>query len=223
MKTFSRLSLLTLLFLSIALMLVEGTVDAQQDSLTVETVVNGNGPFGIGDSATVTFFVTPEAAVDLTVSWSGFAVTSVAGSGGVIAGPYISGSVYTTDLDTGQLVIRGRIMSQGCTYVEALWPEGSNDGLRASASAHGCIDIDPSLFVDSSVDNRELVEVGDEVTVRFFVDPPDEIPLHVSVKNIEVISIWGANDHQAPRLPSNGRRWDVSEGWPPMALGEGTL
>ena len=72
-----------------------------------------------------------------------------------------------------------------------------------TASLGGCIDIDPSLWVDSSVDDHKLVEVGDEVTVRFFVDPPDEIPLHVSVKNVEVISIWGANDHHAPILPSN--------------------
>ena len=202
MHKFSRLSVLTLLFLGIVLMLVGGTADAQQESLTVEMDVNG-GPVIIGTLVRVTFFVTPEAAVDLTISWAGFGVTSVIGAGGVIAGPYISGSVYTTDKDLGQLVIMGRIMSQGCTYVEALWPEGGNDGLTARTSVPGCIDIPSSLSVDSSVDDRELVEVGDEVTVRFFVDPPDEIPLHVSVKNVEVISIWGANDHHAPILPSN--------------------
>ena len=202
MNTFSRLNLLTLLFLGIVLMLVAGTIDAQQDGLTVETDKQG-GAIDIGDSATLIFFVTPEDAIDLTVSWAGFGVTSVVGAGGVIAGPYISGSVYTTDKDTGQLVITGRIMSQGCTYVRAFWPEGGNNGLSAEVLVPGCIDIDPSLLVDSSVDDHKLVEVGDEVMVRFFVDPPDEIPLHVSVKNVEVISIWGANDHHAPILPSN--------------------
>ena len=37
MKTFSRLSLLTLLFLGFAFMLVGSTVDAQQDGLEVTT------------------------------------------------------------------------------------------------------------------------------------------------------------------------------------------
>ena len=41
MNTFSRLNLLTLLFLGIVLMLVAGTIDAQQDGLTVETDKQG--------------------------------------------------------------------------------------------------------------------------------------------------------------------------------------
>ena len=102
MKTFSRLSLLTLLFLGFAFMLIGNTVYAQLDNLEVYTAA-GQAGYDIGDPVTLTFFVTPEDAIDLTVSWAGFGVTSVVGAGGVIAGPYISGSVYTTDKDTGSI------------------------------------------------------------------------------------------------------------------------
>jgi hypothetical protein len=176
MKTFSRLSLLTLLFLGIALILVAGTVDAQQDGLGVETDKQATA-YDIGDSATVRFTVSPEDEIDLTVSWSGINVTSVAGSGGVIAGPYISGSAYTTDKDTGQLVVRGTVVASGA-YVRALWPEGGNNGLRAEALLGGSPDA-PRIVVDPpNVNDTGLsspLQVGDtftqEIYARDFLPP----------------------------------------------------
>ena len=195
MKTFSRLNLLTLLFLGIVLMLVGGTTDvyAQETSLQVTGDTGTDKVYDVGDRMETVFTATDadgEAVegADLTITHVGLTDVTISNDG-------------TTD-EFGEVVVRGQITSS-CTYVSALWPEGGNDGLRATASLGGCIDIDPSLWVDSSVDDHKLVEVGDEVTVKFFVDPPDEIPLHVSVKNVEVISIWGANDHHAPILPSN--------------------
>ena len=197
MNTFSRLNLLTLLFLGIVLMLVGGTTDvyAQETSLQVTGDTGTDKVYDVGDRVETVFTATDtegEAVegADLTITHVGLTDVTISNGG-------------TTD-EFGEVVVRGLITSS-CVFVRALWPEGGNDGLRAEAWLAGCldIDIDPSLWVDSSVDDHKLVEVGDEVTVRFFVDPPDEIPLHVSVKNVEVISIWGANDHHAPILPSN--------------------
>ena len=176
MKTFSRLSLLALLFFGFAFMLVGSTVYAQQDGLEVETDKQATA-YDIGDSATVRFTVSPADEIDLTASWSGINVTSVAGSGGVIAGPYISGSAYTTDKDTGQLVIRGTVIASGA-YVRALWPEGGNNGLRAEALLGGSPDA-PRIVVDPpNVNGTGLsapLQVGDtftqEIWARDFLRP----------------------------------------------------
>ena len=195
MNTFSRLNLLTLLFLGIVLMLVGGTTDVYAQEASLQVTGDTDKVYDVGDRMETVFTATdadhgPVEGADLTITHVGLTDVTISNGG-------------TTD-EFGEVVVRGLITSS-CVFVRALWPEGGNDGLRAEAWLAGCldIDIDPSLWVDSSVDDHKLVEVGDEVTVRFFVDPPDEIPLHVSVKNVEVISIWGANDHHAPILPSN--------------------
>ena len=195
MNTFSRLNLLTLLFLGIVLMLVGGTTDVYAQEAFLQATGDTDKAYDVGDRMETVFTATdadhePVEGADLTITHVGLTDVTISNGG-------------TTD-EFGEVVVRGLITSS-CVFVRALWPEGGNNGLQVEAWLAGCrdIDIDPSLWVDSSVDDHKLVEVGDEVTVRFFVDPPDEIPLHVSVKNVEVISIWGANDHHVPILPSN--------------------
>jgi hypothetical protein len=175
MKTFSRLSLLTLLFLGIAFMLVGSTVEAQQDKLEVATDKK-EGDYDIGDTAEVTFVVDPAAKIGLVITWRGVSITSIAGDGGVIAGPYILGSKVTTN-DKGALVIRCTVQSAGASIV-AYWPEGGNNGLRAEAILGGAPDA-PRIVVDPpNVNDTGLsspLQVGDtftqEIYARDFLPP----------------------------------------------------
>ena len=127
MNTFSRLNLLTLLFLGIVLMLVGGTTDvyAQEASLQVTGDTGTDKEYDVGDRMETVFTATDadgEAVegADLTITHVGLTDVTISNDG-------------TTD-EFGEVVVRGQITSS-CTYVSVLWPEGGNDGLRADGIA----------------------------------------------------------------------------------------
>ena len=93
MKTFSRLSLLTLLLLGFAFMLAVDTVHAQQDQLEVYTA-GGQVEYNVGDPVLVTFAVTPPQVVNLQVDWQGVNVTGITGA----TAPYAPGNYATSSL-----------------------------------------------------------------------------------------------------------------------------
>ena len=92
MKMFSRLSLLTFVFLGIAFMLVGSTVHAQQEKLEGYTA-GGQAEYDIGDPVKVTFVVDPAKAVTLSISALGVNITSISGA----TAPFLIPGTYTTD------------------------------------------------------------------------------------------------------------------------------
>ena len=126
MKTFSRLSLLMLLFLGIAFVFVVDTVHAQQDQLAVYTA-GGQAEYNVGDQVLVTFVVDPEQRVNLQVNWQGVRITDIGGA----TAPYAPGA-YATDSKTGSLVIRDVITAPNA-YISALWDRGTADDLSSGA------------------------------------------------------------------------------------------
>ena len=139
MKTFSRLSLLTFVFLGIAFMLVGNTVYAQ--SLEVYTA-GGQAEYEIGDPVKVTFVVDPAKAVTLTISALGVNITSVSGA----TAPFLIPGTYTTDAKLGNLTVDGTITSSGA-YISAMWDRGAADDLSARADLTGSPDA-PRIVVD---------------------------------------------------------------------------
>ena len=125
MKTFSRLNLLTLLFLSIVLMLVEGTGYAE----SLEVLIL-EGQTGVGDPVGVRFVVDPAKAVILRVDAVGVEITSISGA----TAPYAIPGNYATDADAGTLIVEGRIRSSGA-YIS-----GAYDDFSATAQVPNAVD-----------------------------------------------------------------------------------
>ena len=130
MKTFSRLNLLTLLFLSIVLMLVEDTGYAE----SLEVLIL-EGQTGVGDPVGVRFVVDPAKAVILRVDAVGVEITSISGA----TAPYAIPGNYATDADAGTLLVEGKIRSSGA-YISAVWDRDANDDLSAIAQVPNAVD-----------------------------------------------------------------------------------
>ena len=143
MKTFSRLSLLTLLFLGVAFMLVVDTVHAQ--SLEVYTA-GGQAEYKIGDPVAVTFVVTPPQVVNLQVDWQGVNITSITGA----IAPYAPGN-YATEALGGTVEIKGVITAPNA-YISALWDRGAADDLSARADLGGKGDAPRIVVAPPDVD-----------------------------------------------------------------------
>ena len=181
MKTFSRLSVLTLLFLGIAFMLVGSTVYAQQGKLEVFTA-GGQAEYDIGDPVSVTFVVTPEKTVTLRITASGVNITNIGGS--LLT---VTPGDYATDAKTGSLKVDGIITSSGA-YIAAMWDRGAADDLSARADLGGRPQA-PRIVVDPpNVNGTGLsapLQVGDtftqEIWARDFIPP---------IAGIEDLSAW---------------------------------
>ena len=184
MKTFSRLSLLTLLFLGIALMLVGGTAYAQ--SLEVYTAA-GQAGYDIGDLVKVTFVVDPSQAVSLEIEAVDMDITHISGA----TAPYTIPGNYITDARAGSLVIEGILLSS-CAYISARWDRGPDDDLHARAHVAGCIGADrvfsrysttfqhPNVYkffpdVLRAFKNPEIQNVLNSVVIHHFVRDPEYI------------------------------------------------
>ena len=155
MKTFSRLSLLTLLFLGIALMLVGNTVYAQ--SLEVFTDRGQSGfPYYIGDVVQVAFVVDPpDKAVILTVTAPGVHITGISGA----TPPYTIPGNYATDTTFGTLIVQGIIVSSGA-YIAARWDRGAADDLSALADL--VVVASPDLVVEAVQAEPSTVAAGEQ-------------------------------------------------------------
>ena len=190
MKTFSRLSLLTLLFLGFALMLVGETVHAQ-DTLEVYTA-GGQAEYNIGDPVSVTFVVTPPKAVTLNITASGVSISS----------PGPPGS-YTTAADTGALTVTGTITSSGA-YIAAMWDRGAADDLSARADLTGSPDAPRIVVAPPNVNGTgqtSPLAVGDtftqEIWARDFLPPTitdlSAWQIHITY-NSKVLQFVGATE-----------------------------
>ena len=184
MKTFSRLSLLTLLFLGIALMLVGGTAYAQ--SLEVYTAA-GQAGYDIGDLVKVTFVVDPSQAVSLEIEAVDMDITHISGA----TAPYTIPGNYITDARAGSLVIEGILLS-ACADISARWDRGPNDDLEAIADLACYIGADrvfsrysntfqhPDVYrffpdVLRAFKNPEIQNVLNSVVIHHFVRDPEYI------------------------------------------------
>ena len=119
------------MFLSIAFLLVVGTAEGQQSSLEV-FITNTDQPVDIGASVEATFLVEPVDSVALYIRARGINITSIVGATATV-NPIVPGT-YSTDADTGLLVVTGTItLSSGGTYISALWDRGAADDLLVRA------------------------------------------------------------------------------------------
>ena len=184
MKTFSRLSLLALLFFGFAFMLVGSTVYAQ--SLVVYTD-RGQAGYDIGDPVRVTFVVDPSQAVSLEIEAVDMDITHISGA----TAPYTIPGNYITDARSGSLVIEGILLS-ACADISARWDRGPDNDLRAMVAVAGCIGAarvfsrysntfqHPNVYkffpdVLRTFKNPEIQNVLNPVVIHHFVRDPEYI------------------------------------------------
>ena len=158
---------------------------------SLEILEDREATYKVGDVVAATFFATingdPASGVQLTITHS-------AGIGNIA----ISNGGITNVL--GIVIVTGTIQSEAYAAITADWRAKSRQ-VRADFEV-----VNPFLFVfleDAISYNNGLVDVGAEVTVTFSAGPGGQIPLDISARNINVISIEGAINHRAPILPSN--------------------
>ena len=167
MKTFSRLSLLTLLFLGIALMLVGGTTDvyALETSLQVTGDTGKDKEYDVGDRVETIFTATDadgEAVegADLTIDHVGLTDVTISDDG-------------TTNKE-GEVVVRGQITSS-IAYINASWDDQAQ---TAGANFKGVTDA-PRIVVEppnvNGTGDRAPLKVGDtftqEIWAKDFLPP----------------------------------------------------
>ena len=167
MKTFSRLSLLTLLFLGVALMLVGRTTDvyAQNTSLQVTGDTGTDKVYDVGDRVETVFTATDAdgdfvEGADLTITHVGLTDVTISNDG-------------TTD-DLGQVEVRGQITSS-VAYINASWDEKAK---TAGANFTGSPDA-PRIVVEppnvNGTGDRAPLKVGDtftqEIWAKDFLSP----------------------------------------------------
>ena len=181
MKTFSRLSLFTLVCLGFALMLVGSTVEAQVPSLEVASLTKGN----VGELVRVTFKALDPDTTNNNVgillkidSTGDVTIESVGGAEvGTIPGKYPTGPA-------GNLVVEGRITGNGEAEISAEWEE-------------------KRLSVQADPIGRILPPAVPTVIV---VNEPDESSLKVGDTFTQTIEIQGVDAEGDPDLSS----WQMS-------------
>ena len=160
MKTFSRLSLFTLVCLGFALVLLGNTADvhAQDPSLTVSGDTGEDTVYEVGESVSTEFFAqigaSPASGAKLTIMTNG------------IGNPSITGDA-TTDL-FGKVTITGTILVKTGAYIEATW--GIRQ-LKARADFNAeVVGIDPALIVVKSPDPKSSLKIGDSFTQTIVIE-----------------------------------------------------
>ena len=154
MKTFSRLSLLTLVCLSVALLLIGGTPYAQAQSLEVL----GGGDHTLGSTVTVTFVTSEQADLKLTgTGVEGVEVTVGDSPGPIAALSKTAATTAKTDAD-GILAISATITSSVEAYIEATWDRpGNADDFTARADLIGEPVIIPTVIVVKKPDSSPVM------------------------------------------------------------------
>ena len=174
MKTFSRLSLLTLL-LGFVLIFTQGTVLAQaQESLEV---AGGDGEYRIGETVTVTFFA--PANTQLQINALNVTITGI-GLVNDLKPPTVGiPGIYTTDPDAGTLVVQGTIQGSPA-FISAFWDRRVEDDLFARADLPIISDaprivVEPPVVNDVVPLNAGGLAVGDtftqEIWAKDFLPP----------------------------------------------------
>ena len=155
MKTFSRLSLLTLLFLGVALMLVGGTTDvyAQNTSLQIIGDIGPDKVYDVGDNVVIVFNATdgngdPVEGADLTITFVGLTGVTISNA---------TGAIGTTDW-FGDVVVTGQITSS-VAWITAVW-----DDEAKMARANFTVSPDPPIVnppTDTVVKSTPLIDATD--------------------------------------------------------------
>ena len=156
MKMFLRLGVFV--FLSIAFLLVVGTAEGQQPSLEVFPST-GDQPVDIGDPIQAAFVVGPADSVALYIEARGMNITSIVGATATV-NPIVPGT-YSTDADTGSLVVRGTLEQEVGAFISATWEE---IGKQTTVFFNGIhVGIRPATIVVNPPD-PEYLAVGDIFT-----------------------------------------------------------
>ena len=163
MKTFSRLSLFTLVCFGIALMLVGNTADAQENSLEV---LGKTGDFEVGSEVTVQFIAGTDGVFDpgtpLYIEAKNVNITSHT----PIPGSHNTGAA-------GILVVKGKITAAAVAngaYISATW-----GALFAQADFGGePPPADPTMIVVGKPDKSPL-KIGDSFTQEIKIKGIDSV------------------------------------------------
>ena len=226
MKTFSRLNVLTLLFLSIVLMCVEGMGYAE----SLEVLIL-EGQTGIGDPVGVRFVVDPPKAVILRIDAVGVEITGISGG----TAPYAIPGNYATDAEAGTLLVEGRIRASGA-YISAVWDRDADDDLSAIAQVPNAVDrrhlavfhTYRDIFQHPDVHehfpdvlrafkNPEVQSVLNSVVIHHFVKDPEYIRAFSPDVDESIITLF-ATDNGFRRLFEDEEFQGVLQ--EPTAIGE---
>ena len=165
MKRFSRLSVLTLLFLGVALMFVGRTTDvyAQEATLTVTGDLGRDKVYDIGDRVVVVFTATdengdPVEGVDLTITHNGLTGVVISNGG-------------TTDV-FGTVIVRGQITSTR-VFIRAVWVDEG----RVAEAFFSCADCAPlaSEIIINPPDPKSPLAVGDVFRQRIEIQDATDL------------------------------------------------
>ena len=138
MKTFSRLSLFTIVCLGFALMLVGGAAEVHAASLTVTGDTGTDKVYQLNDTVSTTFIAADlaknlVAGANLTITYGGLTGVAISGGG-------------TTDI-AGSVVVTGEIIDLTAAYIKAVWGKAQ---LEARADFNAGKDPAPLLIVVKS-------------------------------------------------------------------------
>ena len=197
MKMFLRLGVFV--FLGIVFLFVGGTADGQEGFplLGVVDAPDQEDEFYVGDEVKLIFFAglsnEPPSQVPLLIRASGITITSIIGADTYL-NALVPGSYNTSS--NGDLEVTGTLKSIN-VYIEAEWVDKGLISRRTFQINY------PFLEVIVEEDYNGFADIADEVTVTFRIEPGSQVPLYISARNINVISIEGESEHRAPILPSN--------------------
>ncbi len=168
MKTFSRLSSLTLMFLSVAFLLTGSVFYAHAQTAALE--VSGEGDHQIGDSVTVIFYATSNGnavVVPLEIDGAGLSNVMINGS------PASFPMTVNTMPALGDVEVTGDITTSGA-YVSALWdrPPGDDD-LTARADLVGGREPAPLVIVVNPPDPKAPLSIGSTFTQQITIENRD--------------------------------------------------
>ena len=161
MKTFSRLSLFTLVCFGLALMFFGNTADVHAQgipSLQVQGDTGKDKVYAVGDSVVTEFIAQIGAALapdeDITIMTNGIGTPSVTG-------------VVKTD-PFGRVVVTGTILIETGAYIEAVW---TSKQLRARADFNAIPEgKTPALIVVNQPVPKSTLQIGDTFTQTITIE-----------------------------------------------------
>ena len=184
MKTFSRLSLLTLTFLGIALMLVGGTADAQDASLKV---IGGESQTALLNTQTTVTFetrgLTAPVSVPLDLTVSGVQVVSVGGAPSTLA----PGTPVTANTNAQGLLAVEVIVTGSPAWVNAVWDRQVLRTLQARATL--VTYNRPIICVNSPMPCGHADTFNPKVGVKV----GDVFEQEIAIKNVPDLASWQMN------------------------------
>ena len=180
MKTFSRLSLFTLVCLGLALMLVGSTADvhAQEKEVTL-SVTGADTKYPVGEKFTIIFTAdidgVKQSGANLTIKPS----KNVNVTSGLGATTGVLGTATVTAIGT----------AQGKGSIQATWVSPSGITAKGGLAEFDIIEIGkhPALIVVNPLSNESELKIGDTFTQMITIENRDEeVPLYSTLP----LSAW---------------------------------